>query len=138
MMEQYTSNSNRQRKLKVLLAEDNLINQKVAYININKLGHDVDFANNGKIALEKYKGQTYDIILMDLQMPIMDGIEATKRIREFERSKTTPFPIKIIAMTASAMPEDKYICYEAGMNDYISKPFRREDLKRVFNDFLSV
>lgn len=136
-MEQYTSNPNGQRKLKVLLAEDNLINQKVASININKLGHDVDFANNGQIALEKYKGHNYDIILMDLQMPIMDGIEATKRIREFERINTSSHPIKIIAMTASAMPEDKYICYEAGMNDYISKPFRREDLSRVFNDFLS-
>lgn len=136
-MEQYTSTPNGQRKLKVLLAEDNLINQKVASININKLGHDVDFANNGQIALEKYKGHNYDIILMDLQMPIMDGIEATKRIREFERINTSSHPIKIIAMTASAMPEDKYICYEAGMNDYISKPFRREDLSRVFNDFLS-
>lgn len=137
MMEQYTSYSNRRRRLKVLLAEDNLIDQEVASININKLGHEVDFAKNGKIALEKYKGQNYDIILMDLQMPVMGGIEATKRIREFEKSKTTSLPIKIIAMTACDLFEYKYICYEAGMNDYISKPFSREDLSRVFNDFPS-
>ncbi len=135
-MEHYTSNTTVKRKLKVLLAEDNLINQKVASININKLGHDVEFADNGKIALEKFQGAKYDIILMDLQMPIMDGIEATKRIREIEKTNIKQ-PVKIIAMTASALPEDKYICFEAGMNDYISKPFRREDLSRVFNDFFS-
>ena len=133
-MDTYRINEKGKRKLKVLLAEDNLINQKIAHININKLGHDVDFANNGEVAVEKYKGKSYDIILMDLQMPIMDGIEATKRIREFERTNTSDRPIKIIAMTASAMPEDRYICFEAGMNDYITKPFRREDLYRVFDE----
>ena len=125
------------RKLKVLLAEDNPINQKVASININKMGHEVELANNGEIAVEKFKGNSYDLIFMDLQMPLMDGIEATKRIRELEKMKNPDKPIRIIAMTASAMPEDKYICFEAGMNDYICKPFNREDLFRIFNELIS-
>lgn len=125
------------RKLKVLLAEDNPINQKVASININKMGHEVELANNGEIAVEKFRDNIYDLIFMDLQMPLMDGIEATKRIRELEKMKNSDKPIRIIAMTASAMPEDKYICFEAGMNDYISKPFKREDLFRIFNELIS-
>jgi two-component system, sensor histidine kinase len=129
--------SNEHKVLKVLLAEDNLINQKVASININKMGHSVDLANNGQIALEKFQGNDYDLIFMDLQMPVMDGIEATKRIREFESKSKHGKAIRIVAMTASAMPEDKYICYEAGMNDYVSKPFNKEDLYRIFNELLS-
>ncbi|MEA3444814.1 MAG: response regulator [Bacteroidota bacterium] len=135
-MDRYKLNEKDKRKLKVLLAEDNIINQKIASINICKLGHEVEFANNGKIAIEKFQGAYYDIILMDLQMPIMGGIEATKKIREIEKSNIKR-PIKIVAMTASAMPEDKHICFEAGMNDYISKPFRREDLSRVLNNYVS-
>ncbi len=125
------------KSLRVLLAEDNIINQKVATININKMGHTVDLANNGQIALEKFQGNTYDLIFMDLQMPVMDGIEATKRIREFEMMHKSPNPIRIVAMTASAMPEDKYICFEAGMNDYVSKPFNKADLYRIFDDLQS-
>ena len=129
--------SNEHKVLKVLLAEDNLINQKVASININKMGHSVDLANNGQIALEKFQGNDYDLIFMDLQMPVMDGIEATKRIREFESKSKHGKAIRIVAMTASAMPEDKYICYEAGMNDYVRKPVNKEDLYRIFNELLS-
>jgi CheY-like chemotaxis protein len=110
----------------VLLVEDNLINQKIVILSIQKLVKNIDVANNGKEALDKFGTSKYDLILMDIQMPVMDGIIATKKIREIESSTNLHTPI--IAITANALAGDKENCLAAGMNDYISKPFQPETL----------
>jgi len=121
-------------KLRILLAEDNPINQKVAQMHLEKLGHSVECANNGKIAFEMYTKNDYDLVFMDIQMPEMDGIQATKRIREFEEDIQLLNPIKIIALTANAMKGDKEACIAAGMNNYMSKPFKPAELSQVLNE----
>jgi len=125
------------KKLKILLAEDNPINQKVAKMHLEKLGHSVETAANGKIALEMYTKNDYDLIFMDIQMPIMDGIESTKQIRQFEKEVNHTNPITIIALTANAMKGDKETCIEAGMNEYMSKPFKPAELKKVLSTIFS-
>jgi CheY-like chemotaxis protein/signal transduction histidine kinase len=110
----------------ILLVEDNLINQKIVILSIQKLVKNIDVANNGKEALDKFGTSKYDIILMDIQMPIMDGIIATKKIRELEANTNQHTPI--IAITANALAGDKENCLAAGMNDYLSKPFQPETL----------
>lgn len=117
--------------LSVLLAEDNLVNQKVAMMVIQKMGHNVDVANNGQIAVEKYLSGNYDLILMDMMMPELDGLEATREIRRIEAERNITERIKIIALTANAMKEDREKCIESGMDDYLSKPFKPEDLQRI-------
>jgi CheY-like chemotaxis protein/HPt (histidine-containing phosphotransfer) domain-containing protein len=105
--------------LRLLLAEDNAINQKLAMILLQKAGYSVDSVENGLLALEKVKNEHYNAILMDVQMPEMDGFEATKHIREWEGSQRH---IPIIAMTAHALKGDRELCLEAGMDDYVTKP----------------
>ncbi len=106
----------------LLLVEDNLINQKIVILSLKKLVKNIDVANNGKEALDKFGTSRYDLILMDIQMPVMNGILATKKIRELELSSNSQTPI--IAITANALAGDKETCLAAGMNDYISKPFQ--------------
>lgn len=118
-------------KLSILLAEDNPINQKVTQINLKSLGHDVEIAENGKIAVEKYIANHYDIILMDIQMPEMDGMEATLKIREYENDNPDKGKVRIIALTANVMSQEAETCYKIGMDDFISKPFKPEDLKKA-------
>ena len=110
--------------LKMLLVEDIVVNQKVALQMLKRLGYRADIANNGQEALECLYRQSYDVVFMDVQMPIMDGLEATKRIRQ-KWGKIHPW---IIAMTAHARPSDRQECLDSGMNDYISKPVRIESL----------
>jgi PAS domain S-box-containing protein len=110
--------------LRILLAEDNVINQKVGLRMLERLGYSADVAANGLEALQAIERAPYDIVLMDIQMPEMDGLEASKRIRSLPNGSQT----YIIAMTAHAMKGDREMCYSAGMNDYISKPVRIEDL----------
>ncbi|MCD6112796.1 MAG: response regulator [Bacteroidales bacterium] len=117
-------------KLKILLVEDNKINQKVALANLKDF--DVDIADNGQIAVEKYKENNYDIILMDIEMPVMNGLEATIHIREYEKANNLK-KIKIIAMTANVLKEDIDEYLEKGMDDYLNKPFRKDDLKKILN-----
>lgn len=105
--------------LKILIAEDNIVNQKVAIKILNKLGYKADIAINGVEVLELLQKQKYDVILMDVQMPEIDGIEATKQIIQSTDLYPRPY---IIAMTANAMDSDRKICLDAGMDDYISKP----------------
>ncbi|HUH97978.1 MAG TPA: response regulator, partial [Anaerolineales bacterium] len=113
-----------QRKLgqRILLAEDNSINQKLAVVLLQKEGYSVDAVETGAQALEKVKGNRYHAVLMDVQMPEMDGFESTHLIREWQRGRDRHIPI--IAMTAHAMPGDRERCLEAGMDDYISKPLQ--------------
>jgi CheY-like chemotaxis protein/signal transduction histidine kinase len=106
----------------VLLVEDNQINQKIMILSLQKIVKNIDIANNGKEALDKYGKTKYDLILMDVQMPIMDGIKTTMKLREIENSTNTHTPI--IAITANALVGDKENCLAAGMDDYISKPFQ--------------
>ncbi|HQQ02455.1 MAG TPA: response regulator [Bacteroidales bacterium] len=121
------------RELRILLAEDNLINQKVAQTTLQKLGHKVDVASNGQIALKCFQENEYDLIFMDVQMPEMDGIEATKRIREIERQNLSKSKVTIIALTAEAFPGDRDKCISAGMDGYISKPFKINELVELIN-----
>ncbi len=105
--------------LRILLAEDNLLNQKVLLQVLKHLGYSADLANNGLEVLDMLHRQHYDIILMDVQMPLMNGIEATRRIKQEWLPEKCPW---IIAVTANTMPGDREICLEAGMDDYVSKP----------------
>lgn len=118
----------------VLLVEDNLINQKIVVLSLKKLVKNIDIANNGKEALDKFGTSRFDIILMDIQMPIMNGIVATKKIREIEASSNSHTPI--IAITANALLGDKEECLAAGMDDYISKPFQIEVLIQKMKNLL--
>lgn len=111
--------------LRILVAEDNLVNQKVALRILERIGYHPDFAVNGRYALEALARQRYDVVLMDVQMPELDGIEATRRIRLVSESNSQPY---IIAMTAHALDGDREHCLRSGMNDYISKPVRIESL----------
>ncbi len=110
----------------VLVAEDNLVNQQVAKNVLERLGHQVDVASNGRVALEMLEKKSYDVIFMDVQMPEMDGIEATKRIRQLDDAQSQ---IPIVAVTANAMAGDRETYLEAGMTEYVSKPFSTEDIK---------
>ena len=98
MEEKFEKEQKTKNILNILLVEDNVINQKVALFNLKKLGHNVDVAGNGKIAFEKFKKNKYDLILMDVLMPVMDGVEATHKIREFEKNTNAPKSINIIAI----------------------------------------
>ncbi len=128
---------NRQRasQPKILLVEDNPINQDVACLVLTQMGCVVDVAFNGIQALEKYTRHSYDLIFMDCQMPLMDGLTATVKIREIEgtqAAKRTP----IVAITANALSTDRHVCINAGMDDYLSKPFKRSQVQDVLERFL--
>ncbi len=124
--------------LRILLAEDNAVNQKFATRLITKAGHSVDIANNGVEAIAAWEAGGYDIILMDIQMPEMDGLTATQTIRAREQSQDSAAHIPIIAMTANAMKGDKEMCLEAGMDGYVSKPVKRKilfaEIRRVLKN----
>ncbi|MCP5051944.1 MAG: response regulator, partial [bacterium] len=116
--------------LDILLVEDNVFNQKVAMFNLKKFNHRVDLAVNGKLAIEKFQSHRYDLVLMDIQMPVMDGYEATRSIRQLEQEKSEKtgdeIHTPIIAMTANAMKEDVEKSLEAGMDAHLAKPFNAE------------
>jgi PAS domain S-box-containing protein len=121
------------QKVRILLAEDNTTNQEVAQGLLRRLGYSADVVANGTEVLEALRQIPYDVILMDCQMPELDGYEATRRIRQFEQERVAPFdwkaPLHIIAMTANAMEGDREKCLLAGMNDYVGKPVRLEELR---------
>lgn len=119
----------------VLLVEDNSINQKIVILSLKNKVKNIEVASNGKEALDKFGTTKYDLILMDIQMPVMNGIIATKKIRELEQSSNIQTPI--IAITANALSGDKEACIAAGMNDYISKPFQVEVLLQKMRNLLS-
>ena len=110
--------------LRILLAEDNQVNQKLALRILEQMGYRADVASNGLEAVESIERQIYDVILMDVQMPEMDGLDATREIRNWQLLHNP----HIIAMTANAMEGDRELCLAAGMDDYISKPIRVDEL----------
>lgn len=120
-----------QQSLRILLAEDNPVNQKVALRQLQSLGYKADVVANGQEVLDLLQQVRYDLILMDCQMPVMDGYEATRRLRQQERR--SGHRTVVIAITANAMQEDRERCLQAGMDDYLSKPVLKEDLQRLLN-----
>ncbi|MFA6012133.1 MAG: response regulator, partial [Desulfobacteraceae bacterium] len=116
-----------QGKLRILIAEDNPVNQKLTMRLLEKRGYVTGLAENGRQVLEELERQTYDLILMDMQMPVMDGIEATRTIRS--QKKDVAFRnIPIIGLTANAMKGDRELCLDAGMDDYVTKPIKSQKL----------
>jgi len=124
------------KKLKILVAEDVETNQKIAKEMLQLLNFDIDIAENGAIALEKFKSGSYALIFMDCQMPVMDGFETTKEIRCLEKSLGKK-PIPIIALTAGIGKEDRDRCDECGMDDYLTKPFSISELSESIRQFES-
>ena len=121
------TNKNKQT-LHILLVEDNELNQKFAMAVLKRLGCTYELAENGAIGFQKYLDGQFDLILMDIQMPEMNGIEATIAIREHERKSGITNPIPIIAVTAFAMEHDRRNCMEAGMNEFLTKPYKPQDM----------
>ena len=131
-IESTDANLDRNRNLKILLAEDVIVNQKVALLMLQNIACEADIANNGMEVLAALQRQSYDLILMDIQMPEMDGIATTKEIVRQYPPETRPY---IIAMTANAMKGDKEKYLEVGMNDYVSKPIRLDSLTAALNRY---
>ena len=125
-------------ELPVLVVEDNPVNQKVALLQLRQLGYSADLATNGREAIEAIQKRPYLIVLMDAQMPEMDGLEATRRIRRAQAAGDAAFPavLRIIAMTASVMPSDRKACLDAGMDDFLTKPIRADHLGAVLSRYL--
>ena len=120
--------------LKILLVEDNLLNQRIVMFSLKKYNHEVIIANNGLEAVERFKEGEYDVILMDIMMPVMDGLEATVKIREVEKMKNTERRTPIIALTANTMDNDRNTCLAHGMDEFMSKPFDIDKLKSIFKE----
>ena len=121
-----------EHRARILLVEDNPVNQLVAKGMLSKLGCDVAVAAHGGEALSQLEQQDFDLVLMDCNMPVMDGYEASRQIRQSERWPDLP----IVALTANAMPEERERCRAAGMNDYLAKPFRREELEALLDTWV--
>ncbi len=119
--------------LRILMAEDNPINQRVGKLILQRAGFDIDLVGDGNEALEAHRINPYDLILMDCQMPTMDGFEASRQIRSLDR----PQPI-IVAVTANALVGERERCLEAGMDDYLSKPFQAEQLVALVKKWVDV
>lgn len=126
--------SNYQKVKKILLVEDNLINQKLTKNLLVNNGFEVDVADNGMVAVGKFKQQNFDLILMDIQMPVMDGITACRKIRTLESNTAGEPKVKIIALTANAQKQDKDECMAAGMDGYVSKPLNHKEISLIFNN----
>jgi CheY-like chemotaxis protein len=124
------------RKIRILVAEDNPVNQKVARALLGKMGLQSDVVANGREAVNALQTTPYDLVLMDCQMPEMDGYEATSQIRQLGSKALNP-RVPIIAMTALAMHGDREKCIQAGMNDFIAKPVLRRDLIKMLDRWLA-
>jgi len=121
-------------RLNILLVEDNLLNQRVVTYSLKKFNHEVTIANNGVEAIERFREQKFHVILMDIMMPVMDGLEATVKIREEEKVCGIKDRTPIIALTANTMDNDREKCISYGMDDFMAKPFDIEKLKSIFDE----
>lgn len=122
---------------RILVVEDNETNQMVIEGILSQMGYDVDIAENGKEGVNKVEQNHYDLIFMDMQMPVMDGLEATRLLRQMEYKDAYHVP-PIVALTANAMKGDKERCFDAGMSDYISKPIRKDDIKSCIDQWQTI
>jgi CheY-like chemotaxis protein len=122
----------------ILVAEDNPVNQKVTMLQLRNLGYVADLATNGQEALDALRRKPYKLVLMDAQMPVMDGLEAARQIRRAQASGEPAFarPLRIVAMTANAMTGDRDACLASGMDDYLAKPVRPDALRLVLAKYL--
>jgi len=121
--------------LKILLVEDNLMNQKVVMFNLKKLNFEITPVSNGREALENFKNNHYDLILMDIMLPEMNGYEITMEIRKFEKLNNVKNAVIIIAVTANTYENDKEKCLSVGMNEYLSKPFTAQQLIKTIEKY---
>lgn len=144
ILTQYSVKEQMKQSAHILLVEDNAVNQKLASLMLKKGGYTIDVAHDGQEAIDQYtqskNGVKFDLIFMDLQMPVMDGLTATKKIRQWEqanKSSTNGQPhIPIVAVTANAIKGDREICLNAGMNDYITKPIKREVVYEILTKWV--
>jgi hypothetical protein len=127
-VEDNQSSSENNSPLKVLVVDDDVLNRRLMKVLLTHEGYQVDVASNGLEAFDAVKFQRFDIVFMDLRMPVMDGLEASRRIREWEDGGQHTF---IVALTASYLPEEGHRLFEAGIDNYISKPFQMEHIKRM-------
>ena len=118
------------RKARILLAEDNAVNRKVALKTLERMGYNAEAVDDGRAAVDALAQRRFDLVLMDVQMPVMDGMAATRRIRD-EASPVLDHLVPVVALTAHAMAEDRAACLAAGMNDYLSKPIQPDKLSAV-------
>ena len=114
--------------LKILVADDDSLNQRLMQVLLGREGHEVDVVSNGLEAFDAVKFKKFDLVFMDLQMPVMDGLEASRRIREWENGSQHTF---IIALTAAYLPEEGHRLFEAGIDNYLSKPFQLDHIERM-------
>ncbi|MFV0266151.1 MAG: response regulator [Draconibacterium sp.] len=121
----------------ILLVEDNVLNQKIVSFNLKKYNFTVTAVTNGQDAIEAVKSNSYRLILMDLMLPGMNGYEITGEIRKYETEKGVENQVPIIAITANTLDNDREKCFEAGMNEYLSKPFTAEQLLEKVMHFLA-
>ena len=124
--------------MKILLVEDNLMNQKVVMFNLKKLNLQIAPAVTGSEAIELFKNNQFSLVLMDIMLPEMDGYQITQAIREMEKQNNVENPVPIIALTANTYDNDKEKCFDAGMNDYLSKPFTSKQLIDMIAKYLPV
>ena len=115
--------------LRILLVEDNILNQKLICLTLSKYGFTIDLAENGSKAMLKLQSSVYDLVLIDIMMPVMDGLETTRQIRILEECTGRHTPI--IGLTANTMDSDRHRCLEAGMDEYLVKPFDVSEFFRV-------
>ena len=120
--------------LAILLVEDNLLNQRIVTFSLKKYNHEVVIANNGVEAIEYFSQRKFDVILMDIMMPVMDGLEATIKIRELENKNKIEKRTPIIALTANTMDNDRDKCISYGMDEFMAKPFDIEKLNSIFDE----
>lgn len=121
-------------RLKILLVEDNILNQRIVTLSLKKFDHEVVIANNGVEAINQFNDRNFDVILMDIMMPVMDGLEATVKIREIETQNNKYKRTPIIALTANTMDNDKEKCLSYGMDEFMTKPFDIEKLNSIFSE----
>lgn len=122
--------------MKILLVEDNLLNQKVVMFNLKKFNFDITAVTNGVDAINFFQNIKFDLILMDLMLPGMNGIEITEEIRKMEIENSVENKVPIIALTANTLDNDRDKCMEVGMNEYLSKPFTAEQLAEKIHKFI--